>query len=150
MRFTYASEFAVPVEALFAFHERPDAFELLTPPRAGVRLLRRSGGLEAGAEVELEVPLGPLRQRWLAVHTGYEKNRWFVDEQREGPFARWVHRHEFEPIGPARSRLTDSIDLALPGGPLVNLAGALPVRLQLLRMFRYRHAVTRKYLNPQK
>ena len=34
--------------------------------------------------------------RWVALHTAYEKNRLFVDEQIDGPFARWIHRHEFE------------------------------------------------------
>ncbi|HBY60899.1 MAG TPA: cyclase [Solibacterales bacterium] len=146
MQFLYASEFHAPVEALFSFHERPDAFELLTPHWSGVALVRRTGGLETGAEVEIEIPLGPFRRRWLAVHTEYEKNRLFTDEQREGPFARWIHSHEFTPLGTNRSRLTDRVDLALPGGPLVNLAAALPVRLQLRRLFRYRHEVTRRHL----
>ena len=128
-----------PVETVFAFHEREDALPLLTPPFPPVRLVSKTGGLEPGSRVELRV--GFLR--WVAVHTAYEKDRLFVDEQREGPFALWVHRHEFEDLGCA-SRLTDRVQYLLPGGPLVNLLFAWTVTLGLHQMFRHRHKVTRQ------
>ncbi len=62
--------------------------------------------------------MGPFR--WLAVHTDYEKNRLFVDEQREGPMALWVHQHRFEPVGADATRLTDRVRYRLPGGGIVN------------------------------
>ena len=81
-----------PVEVVFAFHEREDALELLSPPFPPLRVLRNSGGIQAGARVELRIA---WVVRWSALHTAYEKNRLFVDEQVRGPFASWVHRHEF-------------------------------------------------------
>lgn len=134
-----------PVETVFAFHERPDALELLTPPGRNIQVLRRTGGLQTGAEVEFLVPLfGPIRKRWLARHTAYDKNRLFVDEQLAGPFARWTHRHQFAPEG-AGTRLTDSIDFALPLAPVSEWLAGCPVRRQLDAMFTYRHRVTRRH-----
>jgi ligand-binding SRPBCC domain-containing protein len=129
-----------PVEAVFAFHERADALALLSPPFPPMRVVQKTGGIEAGARVELRI--GPIR--WVALHTAYEKDRLFVDEQVEGPFARWVHRHEFEDLGVA-TRLTDRVEYLLPGGSAVNALAAGPVKLGLLAMFRHRHRVTRRY-----
>lgn len=144
LHFAHASRIAAPVEAVFAFHERPDALELLTPPWQRVRVVRREGGLRAGAVVEFRiVVLGPLSLRWVAEHVEYRRHELFVDEQREGPFAAWRHRHLFERDGDG-TRLTDSIEYGLRGGRVAEWAGGWFVERQLRRMFAYRHEVTRR------
>lgn len=128
-----------PRSEVFRFHEREDALALLSPAFPPVRLMRRTGGIEAGARVELRV--GFLR--WVAVHTAYEKDRLFIDEQVEGPFAKWVHRHEFEDDGP-NTRLTDRIEYSLPGGVFVNALFGWAVTLGLRDMFAHRQRVTKE------
>ena len=49
-----------PVEAVWQWHVRPGAFERLTPPWEKVRVLERTGGIENGARVVLEVKVGPV------------------------------------------------------------------------------------------
>ncbi|MDZ4796567.1 MAG: SRPBCC family protein [Bryobacteraceae bacterium] len=133
-----------PVHDVFRFHERPDALALLSPAFPPVRMTGRSGsGIEAGSRVELRV--GPFR--WVAQHTIYEKNRLFVDEQIRGPFAKWVHRHEFEAVG-NQTRLTDRIEYELPGGWLVNALFGWTATLGLRNMFSHRHRVTREAVRP--
>jgi len=129
-----------PVETLFAFHERDDALQLLSPPFPPVQVVSKTGGIRAGARVELRVGF----VTWIALHTKYERNVLFVDEQVSGPFAKWVHRHEFEDLGCA-SRLTDRVEFLLPGGPSLNALASWSVKLGLHQMFRYRHNVTRRY-----
>ena len=102
-------------------------------------IARTGNGIEAGSRVELRVGLF----RWVAQHTKYEKNRLFVDEQIQGPFAKWIHRHEFETAG-SKTRLTDRIDYELPGGSLVNLLFGWTVNLRLRNMFAHRHRVIRE------
>lgn len=129
-----------PVDEVFRFHERPDALALLSPAFPPVRMISRTGqGIEPGSQVELRVGV----VRWVARHTVYERNRLFVDEQIQGPFAKWIHRHEFEPAG-AGTRLTDRIEYQLPGGTLVNSLLAWTVTVGLRNMFKHRHRVTRK------
>jgi ligand-binding SRPBCC domain-containing protein len=72
---------AAPIETVFGFHEREDALALLTPPFPPVHIVQKTGGIQPGARVELRVGVF----RWIALHTTYEKNRLFVDEQIEGP-----------------------------------------------------------------
>jgi ligand-binding SRPBCC domain-containing protein len=129
-----------PVETVFGFHEREDALALLNPGFPPVRLVGKTGGIEVGSRVELKI--GPVS--WIALHTAYEKNRLFADEQIEGPFAKWIHRHEFEPVGEA-TRLTDRIEFQLPGGaPIDGMFGWI-VKLGLRDMFRHRHRITKLY-----
>lgn len=130
-----------PVEVVFAFHERDDALPLLSPSFPPVRVVRRTGGIERGARVELRI--GGLI-RWVAVHTAFERNRLFVDEQVEGPFRQWVHRHEFEPLG-SDTRLTDRITYRVRGGTLVNAVASWLITPGLWQMFRHRHRATRRW-----
>lgn len=133
-----------PVEAVFAFHERDDALPRLSPPFPPVRVVSREGGIQRGSVVDLRI--GPIR--WLAAHTVYEPPRLFVDEQVRGPFASWVHRHEFEAVDNATTRLTDRVTFTLPGGPLVNALFGRLVALSLVPMFRHRHAATKAACEP--
>jgi ligand-binding SRPBCC domain-containing protein len=129
-----------PVSTVFAFHEREDALTLLSPAFPPVRVIRRTGGIQPGAEVELRV--GPFR--WVARHTAYEKDRLFVDEQIAGPFSSWIHRHEFAAIAGA-TRLTDRLEYRVGGGVWVNALFRWAVSLGLSRMFAHRHRVTKQY-----
>jgi len=132
----------VPAERLWAFHERPDALQLLIPPGERVEVLQPPRSLEVGTRVVLRSHIGPLAFTITAEHVEYERGRLFADRMHGGPFKRWLHRHIIEPT-PTGSRLTDDIDYALRGGPLADaLAGPL-ARRRLERMFDHRHAVTR-------
>jgi ligand-binding SRPBCC domain-containing protein len=126
-----------PVAEVFCYHEREDALSLLTPAFPPVRLISRTAGILPGSRVELRV--GPFR--WVALHTAYQKDRLFTDEQIQGPFAQWVHRHEFADAH-GKTLLTDRVEYRLPGGALINLLFAWIVKLGLNRMFSQRHRVT--------
>lgn len=140
--FVYRSVIHTTVERLFAFHAEPGALARLTPPWAPVHVISTDGGIHPGARVELRILVGPFRIPWVARHTEYTAGRSFVDIQERGPFRRWIHRHEFQPLG-AAAGLTDHIEFLLPGGRLVNALLAPLVKRRLRRLFAYRHQVTR-------
>ena len=132
--FQYSSLIAAPVETVFAFHERPDAIQVLTPWWLFPRFERLCGkGLEAGVEV---IVTTAGFAKWHARHVAYEKNSLFVDEMVSGPMKSWRHEHHFQKQDGA-TLLTDSIDF-VPIGP------AWLVKWGLGLLFRFRHAVTRK------
>jgi ligand-binding SRPBCC domain-containing protein len=132
-----------PVEAVFAFHERPDAFLKLTPPGHPVSVISHTGGIQTGARVVLRLGFGFVSIKWVAVHTCYEKNRLFEDTQASGPFRSWRHQHRFNAEG-SGARLTDHIDFELPGGRIVERIFGAAVQAQLEKMFAYRHKVTKE------
>ena len=143
LRFVFSTRIDAPVEVVFAFPEKPEALETLTPPRQKMEVLRREGGIRPGGEVEFRLRLGPVWLKWHARHTGYEQNRLFTDEQVSGPFRKWVHRHCFVAAN-GGTQLTDEIECSLPGGSLADLLFGWLVTLQLARLFAFRHRVTKR------
>lgn len=139
--FVHRSRIPAPAEAVFAWHERPDAFERLTPPWADVQSMAHSGGIQDGARRELRLKLGPLTRRWVLEHRDYVFGRQFRDVQIEGPLKSWEHTHRFEPDGDDACYMEDRIEYQLPGGMLGRVLGASFVHSQLKRLFEYRHRV---------
>jgi uncharacterized protein (TIGR01777 family) len=127
-------------DELYAWHARPGAFERLTPPWERIEIVERTGGLESGARTVARVRTGPASLRWVAVHRDHVPGRRFVDEQVEGPFAHWVHTHEFEPEG-SGSRITDRIEYAPPYGLAGAAADLWLIRPRITRLLAYRHAL---------
>jgi len=138
---------ALPVSAAdaFAWHARPGALHRLLPPWQDVRILseRPAAGAASiiadGGRVELSLPMGPLRRRWIARHQDCRLGESFTDVMERGPLARWVHHHVFAAT-PEGCVLTDRIDYDL-GFPASLMAAG--VRRDLDRLFAFRHARTR-------
>ena len=141
MRFIKESILPAPVEEVFAFHERPDAFALLQPPWDRVEIITPPTSLEVGTRVELRTKVGPFWVPIVAEHVAYERNRCFEDVLRKGPFDHWHHKHLFFPHADG-CRLRDEIDYAPPLGWLGRLADPIVVRPRLVRLFDFRHAIT--------
>ena len=129
------------VETLFGWHERPGAFERLSPPWDRPKVLEHTGGIRDGARVVLEVHAGPIPTKWRLAHRDYIANRQFRDVMESGPFAQWTHTHAFAPEG-SGSTLDDHIEYALPLGGLGNLVAGGYAEETLARVFAYRHEIT--------
>ncbi|WP_322799992.1 SRPBCC family protein [Thermoflexus sp.] len=143
MKFHHSFDVQAPQEAVIRFHQDPMALERLTPPLLGLRWELREP-LAPGSRVRFSFGLGPLRIRWTARHEEVSPEG-FVDEQEEGPFARWRHRHRFEAIGPDRTRIVDAIEADLPASPLRRVV-AWAIWLGLPLLFAYRAWQTRRAL----
>jgi hypothetical protein len=137
--FTRRVVLPVPPEVAFDWHERPGAFARLSPPWQSVQVLAAQGGIRDGATVTLD--LGAPAGRWSLRHEGYVAGRRFMDRQTAGPFASWLHTHDFTPA-PGGCELIDSIEYTLPLAPFSGVARGF-VESQLDALFAWRHRVTR-------
>lgn len=143
-RFVHESFIPAPADAVFAFHERPDALALLIPPFEMTQVVRPPSGLEVGTEVILRTRLFPgIWQTIVARHTDFRRGEFFEDIMVRGPFRRWRHRHVFEARA-GSCLLRDEIEYEPPLGWLGRMADPLLIRPRLRRMFEHRHAVTRR------
>jgi ligand-binding SRPBCC domain-containing protein len=133
-----------PPEAVFRFHERPDAMRLLTPWWSGARVVQPAASLRDGERAVIRLGLGPLRLDWVAEHAEYDPPRSFADVQVSGPFRAWRHTHRFLPVG-GGTLLRDEVEYEAPGGLLAPLLDRLVVRPMLGRLFAYRNARTRAF-----
>ncbi|MBD3675537.1 MAG: TIGR01777 family protein [Planctomycetaceae bacterium] len=146
LKFEKSSLIPASAEELFHWHERPGAFNRLTPPWEPVELVSHEG-IRDGDRAIISMKLGPFTRKWVAEHSEFRSGESFQDVQISGPFAKWEHTHKMSPIAERESQLTDSIQYRLPGGSLGNLLGAGIARRKLDRMFRYRHRRTRDDLS---
>lgn len=142
--FEKRTRIAASAARVFAFHEREDAHELLTPSWSGQRIIERAKSLAVGSRAVIEVKIGPVKQVIIAEHTAYEAGRMFRDTQIKGPFARWEHTHIVEPDGDGASYLVDHVEYELPFGIVGRLGGGVYARRSLARLFDYRHRVTKE------
>lgn len=140
-KFLQRSRIQAPIEAVFGWHERRDAFERLAPPWEDVRI-EKLEGIARGDRVVLTQKNGPLRTRWIAVHGDLKPPYEFRDFQLHGPFARWEHVHRFVPDGDQACYLEDDIDYTLPVGNLGDAVAGNLVESRIRQAFAYRHAVT--------
>ncbi len=149
MKHRFKKQTVIPVsaEAVFQWHERPGAFNRLSPPWEKVRVVHHSGGIRDGAKVRIQLSMMGLRLGWDIRHEHYQFARQFVDYQVKGPFSFWRHTHRFMPNGNGASVLEDAIEYQLPKLPFADWFGQPIVSKKLARMFAYRHRVTQNDLS---
>ena len=86
MRYTYRTDLPSHTpEEVFDWHERPGAFERLTPPWADVPVVHRSGGIKDGGKVGLRIRRGPTSFRWDLRHRDNVYGKQFCASQFSGP-----------------------------------------------------------------
>ncbi len=151
-----------PAELVFTFFIDPSNLPLLMPQRMEMRIeemdlqapparpavseiVRRLPAVTAGAGSEILISFFPLP--WLRMRvqsrvriTEFEWDSHFCDDQIQGPFKRFHHRHAVQSAvrrGVRGTLVTDTIDFALPFGPLGNLGKGF-VRRNLAESFEHR------------
>ena len=141
-------EMLVPlaVAEVFAVFEDPYNLARITPPGLGFRVTSKDRvQMRAGAEIEYSIRWMGVSMRWKSLVTDYEPPFSFVDEQVQGPYRLWRHRHTFRPSAQG-TLVCDLVEYALPLGLLGQAANALLVSRQLKQIFAYRQAALSKLL----
>jgi ligand-binding SRPBCC domain-containing protein len=128
---------AHPIAGVFDFLSLPANLIEVTPPEFNVRLVEGPQRLHLGARIVLQARRWGFAHRLVSEVTAFEPNRLLVDEQREGPFPKWVHTHLLEAV-PGGTRMTDRIEFEAPGGMLGFLLTADTIASELQEMFAYR------------
>jgi ligand-binding SRPBCC domain-containing protein len=82
-------------------------------------------------------PLLGIRMTWVTEITHIVEKKFFVDEQRIGPYAMWHHEHHIEEVEDG-VLMRDIISYRPPMGFLGAIANRLLIRKQLKKIFDYR------------
>ena len=121
------------------FFSSPVNLEKITPKHMGFRIT--SGipdNMYPGQLISYRVsPLPGIKTNWVTEITHVENNRFFVDEQRFGPYSMWHHEHHFEELEDGIMML-DKVSYKIPFGVLGHIAQSLFVKKQLHAIFEFR------------
>ncbi|WP_244228683.1 SRPBCC family protein [Mucilaginibacter endophyticus] len=85
-------------------------------------------------------PLLGIKMDWMTEITHVDDKKYFVDEQRFGPYALWHHQHHFKEIE-SGVHMTDLLHYAIPYGAIGRFANAVFVKSKIEQIFDYRTKV---------
>jgi ligand-binding SRPBCC domain-containing protein len=91
-------------------------------------------------------PVFGIKINWMTIITVSEENKYFVDEQRFGPYSLWHHKHFFEKTETG-TKMTDVVHYALPFGYLGRIMNTFVVKNKLKTIFDYRRTKIEKLFN---
>ena len=131
----------VSLEEAWTFFSRPDNLPRITPKKMGFHIRSRHHGdtMYPGQILEYTVrPLLNIPLYWMTEITHVEPMRFFIDEQRYGPYSMWHHQHHFLPIK-GGVEMTDIVHYKIPFWFFGDLANALYVRSELRHIFSFRY-----------
>jgi len=138
----------VPVSEIWDFFSSPDNLPVLTPAALGFKVISKHHGskIYQGQVIEYKVsPLFGIPLYWMTEITHVDPLKYFVDEQRYGPYSMWHHQHHFKTID-GGVEMTDIVHYKNPFWVLGDLANVLIVKKKLQEIFAFRHkAVADKF-----
>lgn len=82
-------------------------------------------------------PVLGIPTKWVTEITHVIDKKYFVDEQRFGPYSLWHHKHFIKEI-PGGVEMEDIIDYKIPMGILGQLVHPILVKPKLNEIFEYR------------
>lgn len=129
----------ISLEQAWNFISDPKNLAVITPPEMGFKTL--SGDerqMFAGQIIHYTVtPILGIKMQWVTEITHVENLKFFVDEQRFGPYSFWHHKHFLKEI-PGGVEMEDIVHYKLPMGFLGQLAHPILVKPQLDKIFEFR------------
>lgn len=129
------------IDEIWEYFSTPLNLNELTPPDMSFEILTDLEGkkMYPGMIINYKVrPLLNIPLRWTTEITHCETHKYFVDEQRFGPYAFWHHQHIFEQKDD-HILMTDLVHYAIPFGILGRLANAVFVKQKLIHIFEFRN-----------
>jgi ligand-binding SRPBCC domain-containing protein len=121
------------------FYSDPRNLGKITPPDMDFTIQSElPAAMHAGQIIMYGIKILPgVKLNWVTEITHVLENKYFVDEQRFGPYKFWHHQHLFKEVENGME-IQDIVHYAIPFGILGRLANTVFIRSRLNKIFRYR------------
>jgi len=138
-------ELPLKLTEVFPFFCDTVNLERITPPELHFQITTPQPiEITLGTAVDYRLQLYAIRFHWRSEITVWRPPHEFVDEQIEGPYRLWIHRHQFYEENGV-TIIKDTVRYQLPLWPLGEVVFPL-LKLQLRRIFKYRQSAIRDAL----
>jgi len=130
----------ISLDAAWDFFSSPANLKEITPSNLGFQIVSKYHGekMYPGQIIEYIVkPILGIPLYWMTEITHVEDKKYFVDEQRFGPYTMWHHQHHFRAVD-GGVEMTDIVHYKLPLWILGDIANTIMVKNQLKGIFDYR------------
>ena len=129
----------ITLDEAWDFFSDPMNLNTITPDDMGFKTLSGADRkMYPGQIIQYIVtPLLNIPMKWVTEITHVDHKKFFVDEQRFGPYALWHHKHFFKEV-PGGVEMEDIVDYKLPMGMLGQLMHPILVKPRLHQIFDYR------------
>jgi ligand-binding SRPBCC domain-containing protein len=130
----------VSMDVAWDFFSSPKNLKEITPDNLGFNIISKHHGekMYPGQIIEYKVsPVLGIPIYWMTEITHVEDKKYFVDEQRFGPYSMWHHQHHFKQVANG-VEMIDIVHYKLPLFFLGDIAHALFVEKQLQGIFDFR------------
>lgn len=129
----------ISLEEAWEFIANPKNLEVITPKSMGFKTI--SGDekeMFAGQIIHYYItPLFGIKLQWVTEITHVQDRKFFVDEQRFGPYAFWHHKHFLKEID-GGVEMEDIVHYKVPMGILGQLVHPFLVKPKLEEIFAFR------------
>ncbi len=137
---------SVSISEAWNFFSSPANLAKITPANLGFNIISKHHGekMYAGQIIEYTVkPVLGIPLYWMTEITHVEDQKYFIDEQRYGPYSLWHHQHHFKKINEG-VEMTDIIHYKIPFWFLGDIANSLFVKAQLNKIFDHRFKIAKE------
>lgn len=134
-----------PIERVFEFFSKPENLAAITPPEMQFRIVTPLPiVMGQGTLIDYRLKVFGFPMGWRTRITHWDPPYAFADEQLRGPYALWLHTHNFADEG-GKTRMDDEVLYKMPLWPLGEVGGFL-VHKKVEEIFRYRRRRIREIL----
>lgn len=136
------------VSDVWDFISRPENLSKITPPSMGFEITsdRVPEKMYRGMIISYRVrPLLRIPTTWVTEISQLEDQKYFVDEQRVGPYKLWHHQHILEEQD-GGTLMKDIVSYQPPFGFLGTIMNNLVIKGKLEAIFRHRTKVVKELL----
>ena len=139
-QFTKQQSFKQPIGQLWDFISNPKNLKKITPDYMGFDIT--SGELPdemyEGMIISYKVsPVFGIKTTWVTEITHVKYRKYFIDEQRIGPYKIWHHQHFLESTQ-SGTLMSDIVSYQPPFGFLGSIANNILIKKKLDEIFNYR------------
>jgi len=135
------------LDEVFTFFSNPINLSTITPKKLKFNILTPSTiKMQKGQLIDYTINLLGKEVRWKTLISEYSPPHYFIDQQLNGPYSFWHHKHIFQKYNNG-VHIKDIIHYAIPLGPIGRLINYLWVENDLNNIFKYRYEVINKIFN---